>query len=167
MGFPFCPAWRRFLFHPRRQWWDEVSVSTRVWLQVDSKRSEQAQNQVWGGKSRGVTPLVKLAVELPQHAEDKLLQCLEEADVDVNINTAPWPIYARYMRTPVTWGLQCSSIQLKTQADSSWKLLTETELLKDWNKESMMLWKMLNLIWSDTWFSPCCGLFWWAFTMCS
>lgn len=36
MGLPFCPAWRRFGLHPPRQWWDEVSVSTRVtsgWLQ--------------------------------------------------------------------------------------------------------------------------------------
>lgn len=69
--------------------------------------------------------------------------------------------------TPPTCGLQCSSIQLKTQADSSWKLPTDTELLKDWKRESMMLWKTLNFSWSDTWFSPCCGLFWWALTMCS
>lgn len=41
--------------------------------------------------------------------------------------------------TLLTWGLQCSSIQLKTQADSSWKLFMETEVLKDWNRESMML----------------------------
>lgn len=36
MGLPFCPAWRRFWLHPPRQWWDEVSVSTRVtsgWLE--------------------------------------------------------------------------------------------------------------------------------------
>ena len=63
-------------------------------------------------------------------------------------------------RTRVTWGLQYSSIQLKVQAESSWKLLTDTELLNDWNSESMMLWKMLNLIWSDTCSSPCWGLFW-------
>lgn len=36
-----------------------------------------------------------------------------------------------FLNILLTCGLQCSSIQLKTQAESSWKLLTETELLKD------------------------------------
>ncbi|KAG7262031.1 hypothetical protein CRUP_027893 [Coryphaenoides rupestris] len=62
---------------------------------------------------------------------------------------------------------KCSSIHPKTHADSSWKLLTDTELLNVWNSESMMLWKMRNLTWSDTCSSPRWGLFWWASTICS
>lgn len=66
-----------------------------------------------------------------------------------------------YRPVPVlTWGLQCSSIQLKTQAESSWKLVTEMEALKDWKRESMTPWKTLNFIWSEIWSFPSFGLSW-------
>lgn len=76
-GFPFLPGVEA-VFVPLTE-----TVMRRGQCQHKSVTSgglegQQAQNLVCGGKSRGFTPLIKLAVELPQHAEDKLLQCLEE-----------------------------------------------------------------------------------------
>ena len=42
-------------------------------------------------------------------------------------------------------GLHCSSIQEKTQPDSSAKLCIETCWLNDWNSESMNTWGMNTL----------------------
>ena len=46
---------------------------------------------------------------------------------------------AIYMQ-PVTCGLQYSSSQLNTQADSSAKLATEMDELNEWKRVSMICW---------------------------
>lgn len=78
-GFPFPPGVEAF-FVPLTE-----TVMRRGQCQSKPKI------KVWGGKSRGFALLIKLAVELPQHAEDKLLQRLEE-DHEMQtkmLNTAP------------------------------------------------------------------------------
>lgn len=107
---------RAFLFHSPCQWRDEVSVSTRVWPWVHLKRSEQAQSQVWGGKSRSFTRSIKLTVELPQHANNKLLQCLEPQDVDKSKLRNPHMWFLVIFLNKEYWSPEvCSAPQ------SSWK----------------------------------------------